>query len=244
MTPKKTEKRNGPPLILAIETATLSGSVALVADGQCLAEYTQQSNLTHSRRLLSGINRLLVDSACNWDDIDGVAVSLGPGSFTGLRIGISTAKGLAMAADKPLLGVPTLDGLAAQFYAAPHLICPVLDARRQEVYAAIYRGRENGRPERISEYMVSRPEKLCEMIRERVIMVGDGLTVYREIFQEALGELLVLPRPELFFPRAAVIGRLAVEMWQRREFVDLDRAAPIYIRPSEAELNFADNSGQ
>ena len=114
-------------MILALETATMCGSVALVAENRCLAEFTLQTGETHSRRLLAAIARLLKETAVDWSHIDGVAVSLGPGSFTGLRIGLATAKGLVMASGTKLIGIGTLDGLARQFFGAGDiLICPVL----------------------------------------------------------------------------------------------------------------------
>lgn len=213
----------------------------MVAGGRCVAEHSLQTGLTHSRSLHVAIDRLTKDAVLGWADIDGIAVSSGPGSFTGLRIGMSTAKGLAMATGKPLLGVSTLDGLASQFSFTPHLICPVLDARKKQVFAAFYRCLDHGRPRLLGEYMVLEPERLSRMIKEPVILVGDGVERYRDIFQNP-DRPTMIPPTGIHFPRAACIGVLAMELWDKQEFLDLASAVPIYIRSSDAEINFPDGN--
>ena len=227
------------PVLLAVETATMCGSIALVADGECIGEYSLQSNLTHSRRLLAGIDWLMTEAGLDWDSIDGLAVSLGPGSFTGLRIGLSTVKGLAMAAGKPLLGVGTLDGLAAQISWPGDLICPVLDARKKEIYTALYRWDEAaGYCRRLGEYMAVKPAALCGMIQEPVVLVGDGVRIYGDFFRENLaGRVTILPAG-IYYPRAAAIGMLAVDKWHEQDFLDPAEVVPIYVRQSEAEILF------
>ncbi|HSR10897.1 MAG TPA: tRNA (adenosine(37)-N6)-threonylcarbamoyltransferase complex dimerization subunit type 1 TsaB, partial [Thermodesulfobacteriota bacterium] len=132
-------------IVLALETATLAGSVALVdaGDGETgrriIGENTLSNPETHSARLMPGIDRLLKEASLTIRDIGGIAVSIGPGSFTGLRIGVATAKGLAYALGIPVAGVPTLDALAATRPFSPDPVCPVLDARKKEVYAALFR---------------------------------------------------------------------------------------------------------
>jgi tRNA threonylcarbamoyladenosine biosynthesis protein TsaB len=227
------------PIILALETATMCGSVALIAENRCLAEFSLHTGETHSRRLLAAVDRLLQEAGIECRAVDAVAVSQGPGSFTGLRIGLATAKGLAMAAGAKLLGVGTLDGLAAQFFAAGDiLICPVLDARKKEVYSGFYRCDNNGIPRRQGEYLAISPEDLCGMIAEPVVFLGDGTALYGDFFQEKLADLMKVPPANVYFPRAASIGLLALEKWHRHEFLDPVSSEPIYIRPSEAELLF------
>jgi len=226
------------PVILAIETATMCGSIALVAENRCLAEFSLQTGETHSRRLLAGIDWLLQETGIDWAAVDGVAVSLGPGSFTGLRIGLATAKGLAMAAGTKLIGVGTLEGLAAQFFAAGELlICPVLDARKKEVYCGLFRCDSQGVPRLQGDYLVISPEELCERIAEPVVLLGDGATAYGGLFREKLAGLLMEAPAGVYFPRAATIGLLASHKWQQHEFLDPAGAEPLYIRASEAELN-------
>jgi tRNA threonylcarbamoyladenosine biosynthesis protein TsaB len=226
------------PVILALETATLCGSVALVSQDRCLAEFSLQTGETHSRRLLAGVDWLLQETGIDWPIIDAVAVSLGPGSFTGLRIGLATAKGLVLAGGAKLIGVGTLDGLAAQLFAAGDiLICPVLDARKKEVYCGFYKCDDQGIPRLQGQYLVISPDELCGRIDEPVVLLGDGATFYGGLFQEKLAHFLKVVPAQVYFPRAATIGLLALEKWQQEEFLDPAVAEPIYIRPSEAELN-------
>jgi tRNA threonylcarbamoyladenosine biosynthesis protein TsaB len=224
------------PLILALETATMCGSIAIVAEGRCIAEFSLQTQKTHSRRLLAGVDWLMGETSLGWPDIDAIAVSLGPGSFTGLRIGLSTAKGLSLAGDKKMLGIGTLDGLAAQLFGSRQLICPVLDARKNEVYCGLYRCNEQGIPERQGDNLVLRPEELCEKIQEPVVFMGDGIATYGDVFVAHLGDLVTMAPMGSYFPRAVTIGLLAIDKWQNNEFLDPAGAEPIYIRPSEAEL--------
>jgi len=231
------------PLLLVLETATSRGSVALMAGDGCLAEFSLRSTLTHSRRLLGAIEFLLQESGVTWPDLDAVAVSLGPGSFTGLRIGLSTAKGLALATGVPLIGVPTLDGLAAQFTFTTPLICPLLDARKKEVYAAFFRCADGGLPRRESEYLVLPPDRLADMVAAPTIFIGDGAECYGDLLVRQLGDLALLPPAAIYLPRAAALGRLALARWRAGEFLEPGPAGPIYVRASEAEVNFGGKMG-
>lgn len=233
-----------PPMILAIETATMCGSVALVSDCGLVGEYSLRNSRTHSKRLLSGIEWLMGEAGIGWADIDGVAVSSGPGSFTGLRIGFSTAKGLVMAAGKPLLAVPTLDALAAQLGHSGQLICPLLDARKHEVYTAFFKAAGDGTCRRLSDYMAVSPEKLARSITEPVILLGDGLGPYGDLLAQELGDIAVVAPPAMFFPRAAAVGMLAVPMWRGGMFAEPGSVEPLYVRASEAELNLVRNEGK
>lgn len=233
---KRSELRS--PIILALETATMCGSVALIAGDHCLAEFSLQTKETHSRRLLAGVSWLLQETGRDWSAIDAVAVSLGPGSFTGLRIGLATAKGLVMAAGLKLIGIGTLDGLAAQLSGTGgHLVCPVLDARKKEVYCGFYNCDSRGIPRlQGEEYLVVSPESLCAKIEEPVVLLGDGAVLYHDLFKKRLADLLAEVPAGIFFPRAATIGFLALEKWAIKDFLDPAGAEPIYIRASEAEL--------
>lgn len=227
-----------PPILLAIETSGICGSVSLVVEGACITEYSLASKLTHSQRLLAGIDWIMKKAKISWEQIDGIAISLGPGSFTGLRIGLSTAKGLAMASNKPLLGVSSLDGLANQFIHTSQLICPILDARKKEVYTALYRCGEDGSPKRISNLLNIRPEDLAEKITEPTVLVGDGLAIYGDFFKEKLGNLATIAPAEIYFARAAIIGKLAIPLWRNNILLSPEDATPIYVRASDAELQF------
>jgi len=227
-------------LILAMDTATPCSSVSLTSgtrkNGKVLASLSLAGNVTHSRRLLTAIDLLMEKAEVDWIDIEGIGVSLGPGSFTGLRIGMATAKGLAVAAAKPLLGISTLDGLASKCITSK-LICAVLDARKKEVYTAFYRCDAEGISERISELAVISPDKLAATIYEPVVMIGDGVSVYDDLFRSLLKEKITFAPAQLHEPVSTSLGMIAREMLERGEELDIAEAVPIYVRSSDAELN-------
>ena len=163
-------------LILAFESTAKAASAALVRDGKLVSQYSQCSGLTHSRTLLPMGEDMLKNAELTLQDVDLIAVAHGPGSFTGVRIGVSMVKGLAWAADKPCVGVSTLEAMAWHGLAAGGLICPVMDARRSQVYNALFR-MEDGRPARLTEDRPIALTELAEELRaykERVFLVGDG----------------------------------------------------------------------
>lgn len=226
------------PCILAIDTATPCSAVALVRglgdEGRVLASLQLHTSTSHSRRLLGNIDYLFDQTMLGWEDIDGIGVSLGPGSFTGLRIGMATAKGLAMASGKPLFGVSTLDALAASCRTS-RLVCSTLDARKKEVYMALYRW-QDGSCRRLCEYAVVSPQLCAGRIAEPVLMVGEGALLYRELFAELLGDAFLLAPPRLHQASAASLGLLAAQRYAVGEPL-AETAGPIYVRRSDAELN-------
>ncbi|MEN8140428.1 MAG: tRNA (adenosine(37)-N6)-threonylcarbamoyltransferase complex dimerization subunit type 1 TsaB [Thermodesulfobacteriota bacterium] len=224
------------PLILAVENSTMCGSVALVSGGSCLYEQSLLSSKTHSKRLLPSLKRAMAETGLEWDELDALAVSLGPGSFTGLRIGLATIKGLALATGLPLIGVSSLSGLASQFPHCSLQLCPILDARKSEVYTALYQN-QAGVMTRTSDYLVMEPSKLCRLLKEPTLFVGDGVPPYQEEISAELGPLAHFAPGQGFFPRAASLGQLAVSRYLAEDFSDPATAVPIYIRASEAEIN-------
>ena len=228
------------PVILAIDTATPATSLALTRGtreaGEVLASLGLSSNVTHSRRLLTSIEWLMAEVDVGWTDIDAIGVSLGPGSFTGLRIGMATAKGLAMASGLALIGVSTLDSLAAKCVTR-RLICSVLDARKKEVYAGFYRVDKEGSPTRVDEIVALSPQDLVSQINEPVLLIGDGAVVYRDLFQELLGEKVEFAPAHLNEPSATSLGMLSAEQFLAGALLDIDSAVPLYVRSSDAELN-------
>jgi tRNA threonylcarbamoyladenosine biosynthesis protein TsaB len=226
-------------LILSLETATGCGGVSLSRGGRSgfllLAECTIQQEITHSRRLLGSVAWLLAAAGVEWSDLDGVAVSCGPGSFTGLRIGMAAAKAMVMATGKPFIGVPTLDALAQASPKWPGLICCLLDARKQEVYAAFYRMGESGLPQQVSPPAVRPPAGLLDGVAEPVLLVGPGAVVYKELWAGRAGVTLL---PEhLAQLRAPYVGLLAADLLAEGRVLDPAVAAPLYVRASEAEIN-------
>ncbi len=226
-------------MILAVETATGCGSVSLtqgaIDDGRILGEYTNRPDITHSRRLLGSIDQLLENAGISWDDIDGLAISLGPGSFTGLRIGMAAVKGIAMATGLPLVGVPTLDGLAVQCCGLDKPVCCLLDARKKQVYGAFYTFGADHFSIRTSDFFVLSPEELLTRINEPTLLAGPGILEYRELFLSA-GNVDILPGT-LAQPRASAVGFLGAKLLGENNTVDPATVAPLYVRASEAELN-------
>ncbi len=232
-------------LVLAVETSTLTGSVALMQsppDGKAakiIGEHILNLESTHSRQLMPSIDHLLQEASFSIRDVEGIALALGPGSFTGLRIGVSTVKGLAFALRVPVAGVPTLDGLARNISFPSPLICAVLDARKKEVFAALFRCKDGGDElQKLSPDWVLPPRDLCTRIHEETIFVGNGIEVYGDFFRRELGPLALFAPPELCLPRASNIARLSLPKFKAGETLDLFSFTPVYIRRSDAEVHF------
>ena len=224
--------------VLGLDTATSCGCVGLIDDERIISEYLLDIPVTHSERLLGAIELVLREAHCAMEDLDGWAISLGPGSFTGLRIGVSTVKGLAFPNRKPVTGVSTLDVLASQTSPTPFLICPILDARKGEVYTAFYRYGEENFLKRQSAYQAITPEDLIKKINEKTIFIGDGVRTYADYFRDALPSFAIFPPPSLNVPHGAVVARLGLERLKKGEVLDLSTFTPIYVRPSEAEIKW------
>ncbi len=222
--------------ILGIDTSTPCGSVGLADDGGVISEYLLNVPVTHSERLLAAIHFVLKEAGCAMEALDGWAVSLGPGSFTGLRIGVSTVKGLAYATGKPVVGVPTLDGLAAQISPTPYLICPILDARKKEVYTAFYRYNQEDLLVRLSDYQAIRPNILIKEAREKTVFIGNGVTTYGEILRNALPSFALFPAAPLHLLHGSMVAKLGLDLLLKEDYLDIATFSPIYVRPSEAEI--------
>ncbi|MBI4640943.1 MAG: tRNA (adenosine(37)-N6)-threonylcarbamoyltransferase complex dimerization subunit type 1 TsaB, partial [Candidatus Tectomicrobia bacterium] len=177
--------------VLGIDSSTSRGGVAIANEQGIVATFTLSDRLSYSQRLLSMIHLILERAHLSIEELDGFAIACGPGSFTGLRIGISMAKGLALATGKPAIGIPTLDALAYHLCFSTCLVCPLLDARRGEVYTAFYRA-EGREMRKLTDDLVLSPEEFCMMIREPVILLGDGLVSYGEMLKKTLRHLAIL----------------------------------------------------
>ena len=219
-------------LILAFESTARAASCALVKDGKLISQYSQCSGLTHSRTLLPMGEDMLKNAELRLADVDLLAVAHGPGSFTGVRIGVSMVKGLAWAGDKPCVGVSTLEAMAWHGLAAGGLICPVMDARRSQVYNALFR-MEDGRPVRLTEDRPIALTELAEELRaykERVFLVGDGAELsFRTL--SALGLPCDLAPENLRMQSAWGVAMAAMD----KEPGSADSLLPVYLRLSQAE---------
>ncbi|SMC25138.1 tRNA threonylcarbamoyladenosine biosynthesis protein TsaB [Desulfacinum hydrothermale DSM 13146] len=223
--------------ILAVDTSTLSGSVALCTEERVVAEWSLVSAQTHNRRLLAGVDRILGDAGWDLEEVDAFAVTVGPGSFTGIRIGLSTLKAMAWALGKPLCGVTTLEALAAPLAVSSLPVCPMVDARKKEIYAALYRPKA---PEELIEERppsALSPEAVLEWVQEPVWVCGDGWLEYGSMLRKRLGDRLLDPGPAYHGIRAAHVGRIALKKLAAGVPTNPAEIVPTYIRPSEAEIN-------
>jgi tRNA threonylcarbamoyladenosine biosynthesis protein TsaB len=220
--------------LLAVESATLSGGVALLDGDRLLGEITLNIAITHSERLMSAVDRLLGDCGLAPADLDGLAVSVGPGSFTGLRVGLATVKALAMALDLPVAPVPTLDALAARLPFADAPVCPILDARKGEVYLSLYRWRRNSMA-REWDYLAMTPEAAAAWLEPPVILLGDGVEACRPWLDRLGAGAQVAPAAQRL-PSAGAVAGLGLAMLAAGGGVRAEALAPLYLRPSEAEL--------
>lgn len=212
--------------------------MGLIDGGEVLSDTLVHIPVTHSERLLGAIEFVLREARCSIDDVDGWALSLGPGSFTGLRIGVSTVKGLAFATGKPVAGVATLDVLASQVSPTSYLICPILDARKKEVYSAFYRYKDGSFLERQTDDQALRPEDLARKITEQTIFIGDGVRTYKDFLLRSLPSLAIFPAAPLHFPHGSTVATLGFELLKKGEHLNVSAFSPIYIRPSEAEVKW------
>ncbi|MEE4241264.1 MAG: tRNA (adenosine(37)-N6)-threonylcarbamoyltransferase complex dimerization subunit type 1 TsaB [Desulfopila sp.] len=231
------------PLIVSFDTATKCSSVALsrgtLSDGEVLACLSLSTTVTHSRRLVGSVDFLFQETGTDWANVEAVAVGLGPGSFTGLRIGMATAKGFAGAGGKKLIGVPTLDALAALCLTTID-ICVVLDARKKQIYSALYRHEGKDGLQRKNEVRVLTPEQLVADIQEPTLMVGDGVQTYGDYWKKELGNLVTFAPAQLHQPSAGAVGLLGGGLLEKGVCLNVASATPLYVRASDAELSLKD----
>lgn len=222
--------------ILGIESSSLVASVAIVEDGVTMAEYTANFKKTHSQTLLPMIDAMVSLLDVDISTIDAIAVSGGPGSFTGLRIGSATAKGLGLALNKPLIHVPTLDGTAYNMFGASGLICPIMDARRNQVYTGIYRFEK--------EFQVVMEQDALDMndlidklnaMGERVIFLGDGVPVHEKLIAEKLTVPYDIAPAHVNRQRAASVAALGAVYFAEGKTETAEEHGPDYLRKSQAE---------
>ncbi len=220
------------PLILALETATSLLSVALLR-GEELIEECRAATGPAAETLLPCIDRLLSKAGFDQGEIDAFAVSIGPGSFTGLRVGTATAKGLAFGTDRPIAAVSTLRALAERAVPSRATLVPMLDARRGEVYAAAYAGGAGGEP--VLAEGVYTPAELCGKLKAPLLLVGDGVAVAGAVLREQLGAVEWLESPE-GDPSAGCVGKLGARILARGDARSAADLVPSYLRRAEAEV--------
>ncbi|OGQ48258.1 MAG: tRNA (adenosine(37)-N6)-threonylcarbamoyltransferase complex dimerization subunit type 1 TsaB [Deltaproteobacteria bacterium RIFCSPLOWO2_02_FULL_47_10] len=224
--------------ILAIDTSAKIGSVAVINDNEAVAAIPYQVESSHAEVLVGKIADALNLSKLDISDIDGIAVAVGPGSFTGLRVGLASAKGLAIAGNKPLVGVSSLEALAfsaRDVKTRDALLIPCINAYRDEVYTAV-----NNKKMLFPECSIS-PEFFCDKLKDienDFLFIGDGAERYKDIFEQRLGKRFKIMPSGSLGPLAVSVGFIALPMFARGEIADLVSLVPNYIRRPDAEVKY------
>lgn len=226
--------------VLGIEASTPVAATAVATESKILAERMVNNRRTHSVNLLPMVRDVLADAGIDKSKLNGIAVTTGPGSFTGLRIGMSTAKSLAQVLHLPLAGVPTLESLAYPLSGQSGLICPVLNARKNELYAALYRSNGRQLDCLIAAFAAGVRELAAtlENYDEHITFLGDGVGVYRRELEELLGNQARFTPECAVFPRGAAVAELGLHMLKTGAGVQPMALLPHYVRESEAEVKW------
>ena len=225
--------------VLAVDTSANVATAAICDEGRLICESILNHKKTHSEKIMPMIDELLKDSETDIHDIDLFAVANGPGSFTGLRIGVSTVKGLAHAAGKPIVGISTLAGLAYNLFDVDGIIAPIMDARRSQVYNALYRFENGILIEKEPPRAIALSDCLAELQSEqKVYFLGDGTAVYEKEIAKALGERAVIAPMTASLQRASSIAALALMKAKEGYVDDYQTLMPFYLRKPQAEREY------
>ena len=222
--------------ILSVDTSANVATVAITEDDKLICEFILNNKLTHSQTLMPIIDNVLKSADINLSCIDLIAVANGPGSFTGLRIGVSAVKGLATALDKQVVGVSTLMAMAYNLPFCDGTICPIMDARRDQVYNALYKW-EDGELLQLEEPRALGILELLEDIdeKEKIIFLGDGVSVHKEIIKEKLGDRAVFAPPSANMQRASALSVAAKKLFDEGKAMNSEELIPFYLRKSQEE---------
>lgn len=223
-------------IVLAVDSSSNSATVALVRDDKLIGEISLNDKKQHSILLMPMIDNLLKYNDLTIDNIDGFVVSKGPGSFTGLRIGMATIKGLSMGSGKPAISVSNLDGLANNVKYFDGIICPIMDALRGNVYSSLYKSTDD-KLQNLTDYMVISIEELIEKLLamdDKVIFIGDGTEKYADVLKAKLPRCVIAPN-HLNFARASSLGEIGIELLKNGVQDDLNTSSPFYLRKPQAE---------
>lgn len=223
--------------VLAIETATMAGSIAIADDDSIIGEAKINVKVAHAERLMNSVDWLLKAFSMSIKEFNAFAISIGPGSFTGLRISLSTVKGFSYAASKPIVAVPTLDAFARRLPFSSYLICPMLDARKNEIYTGLYKW-VNGVCEKIIPETAVNPYDFLKRIKDPTVFMGDGARIYRELIMNTLNNKAFFAPLSMMSPSASSVAEIAMEKLKEGLIADPVTLAPLYIRKSEAEIHW------
>ena len=222
-------------IILSIDSSSSVATCALLRDDCLLSEYVINNKREHSVLIMNIVEMLLADNAIDIDDVDGFVVSKGPGSFTGLRIGMATIKGLAFGANKPYVSVSSLDALAYSSINFNGIICPIMDALRDSVYTCLYKN-ENGNLQPLIDYSALDLEELVSLLKEKddnILFTGDGIIKHKSYLQEHLPNAIFAPN-HLSLVRASSLGELGLKLLLNGKCDDVN-SAPLYLKKPQAQ---------
>lgn len=217
--------------MIGIETSGPIGSVCICDNGTAVGKKKFGRRLGHGNEIVSSLNSLFQETAATFHDIDLIAVSIGPGSYTGLRVGVTCAKTLAYSLNRPVIGVPTLDVLAENVPSDVKIFCPVIDARRKSVYACIY-ARNGSEQQRITDFLLIFPNDLLRILPDQILLFGDGIIPYKDIFAQK--NFTVSPKG-LGVACAVNVAKLGLKRYEQGERCEIETLEPLYLRKSEAE---------
>ncbi|MFH1655457.1 MAG: tRNA (adenosine(37)-N6)-threonylcarbamoyltransferase complex dimerization subunit type 1 TsaB [Candidatus Omnitrophota bacterium] len=221
--------------ILGIDTSSNNLSIAVSDDKNEIFEHNLDSGRNLSSLIIPAINDMLKCSRISLDSLDAFAVGLGPGSFTGLRIGVATIKGLSFGTSKPVIGIPSLDILARNVIDGDINICPLLDAKRNMVYSCIYENKNKYLKKR-SDYLLIEIKDLIKRIKDKTIFLGDGLNIYKDFIKNKLGKKASFADDKHWIPRAGNLVILASERIKEKRFDNPDKITPLYLYPKECQI--------
>lgn len=220
--------------ILGIDTATDICGIALTEDRTLVTEFRSNIKRAHAEKIIHAIDRVLSDVHLKLNEIDGIALSIGPGSFTGLRIGLAVVKGLAFATNLPVVSVPSLDAFACQAYFWRDQICPLIKAQADEAYAALYHF-QNGQLIRNSDDQLVTLNSLHDLINQKTLIINVGMKNLPDIIKGELAKLVEVAPPEYSMTSGYFVAMLGFEKFTHQEMEDIDKLEPFYLKNFKAK---------
>jgi len=220
--------------ILAFDTTTRFLSVAVLSGEDILSKYHSDLGMRHAKELIPAIDKVLKESHLKLKNLDAIALSIGPGSFTGLRIGASSAKALSIASGVPIVTVPTLDVIAFNYKDKDGYIAPILDAKKDKVYSGIYKSL-NGEIEKITDYLLLGVDDLLDTIKGPTLFFGDAVPMYGK-YMIKRNPLVKLSKDNNWYPRAEIVAKLGIKKINKNGYEDVNQVTPMYMHPKECNV--------
>lgn len=233
--------------VLGIDSSSIVATIAVLNEEKLMSEYIVNNKKNHSEKMMVVLKKVLEDLGITANDLDVIAVAKGPGSFTGIRIGMACVQGIAHALNKPMVGINTLDGLAYNLMGSKDLICPVINAQRQELYTSLY-CHKNGELERLWDYKLIKADELAQELlnlNRKVVVLGDGVPLLKKalVINHTSIENIVPAHPVFSMPRASSIAAVALREYGKGNSQDCFSIKPFYIRKSNAEEKWEERYG-